>query len=62
MAIEIKELHIKVNVEESAKKEVVYNQKTVVNQEVMTAEIVQKCTKKVLEILKERQERWLKVS
>ncbi|MBX2826897.1 MAG: hypothetical protein KTR22_01965 [Flavobacteriaceae bacterium] len=57
MPIEIKELHIKVNVEESASNEVVYNQNTIVNQEVMTAEIVQKCTRKVLEILKERQER-----
>ncbi|MDC8005351.1 DUF5908 family protein [Aureisphaera galaxeae] len=58
MAIEIKELHIKVKVEDAPKKEVVYhNQQTVVNQEVMTAEIIKKCTRNVLEILKERQER-----
>ncbi len=57
MAIEIKEFHIKVKVEEEPKKTVVYNNQTVINQEVMTAEIIKKCTRRVLEILKERQER-----
>ncbi|GAB5401608.1 MAG: hypothetical protein Aureis2KO_31930 [Aureisphaera sp.] len=58
MAIEIKELHIKVKVDDDANKTVVNNHhQTVLNQEVMTAEIVRKCTRNVLEILKERQER-----
>ena len=57
MAIEIKELHIKVKVEETPQKTEVYNHQTVLKQPVVTEEIIQKCTRKVLEILKERQER-----
>lgn len=57
MAIEIKEFHIKVMVEEEPKKTEVHHNTTVLNQEVVTAEIIKKCTRNVLEILKERQER-----
>ncbi len=57
MAIEIKEFHIKVMVEEEPKKTEVHHSTTVLNQEVVTAEIIKKCTRNVLEILKERQER-----
>lgn len=56
MAIEIKELYIKISVEEENTKTVV-PKNTVQHTTVDTTQIVKQCTRDVLEILKERQER-----
>lgn len=57
MPIEIKELIVKVNVDETPKKTDVntVNQQLDIKQ--LKAEIIKKCTKQVLDILKEKQER-----
>ncbi len=56
MPIEIKELHIKINVEEkSGNKISEYNND--MNIKELKSDIVKRCTRNVLEILKEKQER-----
>ncbi|GAB1857156.1 hypothetical protein MHTCC0001_19920 [Flavobacteriaceae bacterium MHTCC 0001] len=57
MAIEIKEFVVKVVVEESAKQTEVLPKQAKQNLEQFKTELIKKCTREVLQILKEKQER-----
>jgi len=57
MPIQIKELLVKVVVEESPKKEEVKPLEKPQNFKTLETEIIKKCTRQVLDILKEKQER-----
>ena len=57
MPIEIKELLVKVVVNEAPKKTEVTAETQQQDVKQLEAEIIKKCTKKVLQILKEKQER-----
>ncbi len=58
MAIEIKELHIKIKVDEEKPTQVFPSTPTnPLKNEVIMAEIIRKCTRNVLKILKEKRER-----
>lgn len=57
MAIEIKELLVKVIVDEPAKQKEVQTSYSKQDMEKFKAEVIKKCTREILQILKEKQER-----
>jgi len=58
MPIEIKELHIKIKIDEGDSQKKFQNEKLDMNKlKVMKSEIIKTCTRNILEILKEKQER-----
>ncbi|WP_157961198.1 DUF5908 family protein [Lutibacter citreus] len=57
MPIEIKELHIKIQVNDSQKQQYKTTANSVNNIKELKAEIIKTCTRNILEILKEKQER-----
>lgn len=57
MPIEIKELHIKIQVEEAQKQHNNATETSAFNSKELKAQIIKTCTRNVLEILKEKQER-----
>jgi len=57
MPIEIKELHIKIEVEEVHKQQNNTIANSSINMKEFKAEIIKTCTRNILEILKEKQER-----